>query len=99
MKMENITAWELVKAHMHNEYHGKDALVADLTDVEYEGEYEYFMELLTAHGCAIPSNMKTPGWLIVELNKCAAQAICNAFNKGFVRIYVFSNGECIHENY
>lgn len=38
-------------------------------------------------------------YLIVPMNKAAACAIVNQFDKGATRMYVFHGGECIHENY
>ena len=38
-------------------------------------------------------------YLIVPMNKAAACAIVNQFDKDATRMYVFHGGECIHENY
>ena len=100
MKMENVSVHGLLEAYMKANYPGKCALVIFQEDkCDSPEEYQTLMAELDEMGYLPPQMYRSYfGFLIIEMQDFVAQGIINKHNKGFVRMELFENGVCVHEN-
>ena len=98
MKMECITEHELLTAYMGQHYADKDALVIFQEDADSWDELQTVLKELDDVGFLPPKAYGPCGILIIEMPYGFAQKLINDHNKGFVRMELFSNGVCVHEN-
>ena len=98
MKMEVIGWHELLTVYIKQQYAGKDVLVIFQDDADSPEEYDTLMQELDMMGFAPPHQFRGGGYLIIEMHEMMAKKLINDHNKGFVRMELFSDGVCVHEN-
>lgn len=98
MKMEVIGWHELLTSYIKQQYADKDVLVIFQDDAVSEGEYDTLMQELETAGFAPPHQFRGSGYLIIEMREMMAKQLINQHHKGFIRMELFRNGECVHEN-
>lgn len=102
----SVSKFDLLKQHLANSFPNQDILVIE-TDIECSEDivrqsiWDDISDIVwnTAHIDLRQHFHPMDDYLILPMNKTAACAIVNQFDKGATRMYVFHGGECIHENY
>lgn len=98
MKMEVIGWHDLLTAYIKQHYAKKNVLVIFQDDADSPGEYENLMNQLDELGLAPPFQFRGSGFLIIEMHEMTAMKLIKYHNKGFIRMELFSDGVCVHEN-
>lgn len=98
MKMEVIGWHDLLTVYIKQQYAGKDVLVIFQDDADSHEEYEALMKELDLMGFAPPHQFRGSGYLIIEMQEMMARELINDHNKSFIRMELFSDGICVHEN-
>ena len=102
----SLNKMNLLKNYLAHAFYGQDVLVIE-TDIECSEDivrqsiWNDICDIVwnTAHIDLRQHFHPMDDYLILPMNKAAACAIVNQFDKGATRMYVFHGGECIHENY
>ena len=98
MKMEQINAHGLLAAYLKQNYTGKDVLVIFQDDIGSREEYQTLLQELDDVGFLPPKGYLVLGYLIIEMPAMLAKKLIDDHNKGFIRMELFSDGVCVHEN-
>lgn len=98
MRMEQISQHGLLEAYMKQNYADKEALVIFMDNIDSQQEFDSILDDLKVIGYLPPKNYLILGYLIIEMPAMLAKHVINNHNKGFIRMELYENGICTHEN-